>query len=362
MQKVKRQEVDETLRNCYRFAEDETLQKYYRFADKADEVNWNARYKPNQEFLAKLIPLILSFTDSSIRKVIDDKTSLRALVTISGGLDSSVSTMLAAEAMRKAKNNGSVKSTSLILLAFKGISDEDLEYARRFGNFITSSYTDLPVYYQESDLTPLLRAIDDHTEELVVASTRQKLYAGGLTTRLINLVGLEVSDKIGHCFINTTNGTEVVLGEFVIGAGGEYAPLVDFYKSRVYDIGELIGIPKFVLERPPINSTYGTDKIHTYFGEIPAGLTPRDVYAVLDPVLYLIYNKGFKPRTIAKGLGHSEKFVKNVYEKVKAQEHRREIPFFSVKDRTIRLKRTIETFTNEEIENFIEDSYNILRR
>jgi len=29
------------------------------------------------------------------------------------------------------------------------------------------------------------------------------------------------------------------------------APLVDFYKSRVYDIGELIGIPKFVSERPP---------------------------------------------------------------------------------------------------------------
>jgi len=33
-----------------------------------------------------------------------------------------------------------------------------------------------------------------------------------------------------------------------------------------------------------------------------------------------------------------------------------------VKDRSIRLKRTIETFTNEEIESFIEDSYNILRK
>jgi hypothetical protein len=65
--------------------------------------------------------------------------------------------------------------------------------------------------------------------------------------------------------------------------------------------------------------------------------------------------------TIVRRLGHSKKFAENVYEKVKAQEHRRAIPFFSVRDRLVRLKRTDEAFSNEEMESFIEDGYEILK-
>ena len=340
----------------------ETLEKHYRFADKIAEVNWDARYRQDNEFLKALIPSIYSFIDTSIRKVIQNQNELRAVVTLSGGLDSSVTSIITAKTMQIAKNAGTAKNTSLVLLAFRGVSEEDLEYARKTANEISLTYSDIPIHYQEKDLVKLLRKVDKYTEEIVSSSKVQRLYVGGLATRLINTIGLEFGDKTGHCLINSTNGTEVMLGEFVIGCGAECSPIVDFYKSRVYDIAELIDVPKFVLNRNPINSTYGTDKISTYFGEIPTNLTPRDVYAVLDPVLYLVHNKGYKPLTIVKRLGHSKSFAENIYKKIKEQEHRRNVPFFGVVDRKASIKRTPKEISNEDIERFIEDGYGILMR
>lgn len=94
--------------------------------------------------------------------------------------------------------------------------------------------------------------------------------------------------------------------------------------------------------------------------KIPNNFTPRDVYAVLDPVLYLVNNKKYRPLTIVKRLGHSKSFAENVYKKVKEQEHRRSIPFFGVRDRHISLKRTPEDISNVEMERFIENRYGIL--
>ncbi len=338
---------------------EEQIKNLYRFADKLGEVNWNARYRPNYPFMERLIPSIYEFTDKNVRKVIYDKDNLRAVVGISGGLDSSLTAWITVETMRRARKNNSVNNTSLILIAFRGMSEEDLEYARRFAEELSSRYHELSIDYQERDLTGLLKDIDGYTENIVSSLKSPKIYSGELATRLIDCVVLEVADKTGHCSMDSTNGTEIVLGEIVLGAGAECAPIADFYKSQVYDIAELIGVPEFILGRPPINSTFGNDKVASYFGEIPDDFTPRDVYRVLDPVLFLVYDKIYKPRTVTRRLGHSLKFAEKVYQRVRNQGHRRLRPFFAINDRWGKLKRTAEEVDNEELERFMEESLEI---
>lgn len=87
---------------------EEQIQFLYNFAQTREQVNWSARYKQNCTFLTGLVPYIENFLDQTVRRVIYDPTSLRIVVGISGGLDSSVSATLAAEAIKRAREERSV--------------------------------------------------------------------------------------------------------------------------------------------------------------------------------------------------------------------------------------------------------------
>lgn len=332
---------------------EQQIKDLYRFADRKEEVNWEAKYKPNPDFIKKLLPYIYNYTAESIKRVTFNKDSLKAVIGLSGGLDSSAATLIVAESMRRTRKAGRVNDNSLVLVTFRGMSEEDLVQARLFAQYIKSEYEDLPISYLEEDLTELLTHINALTDKMVSETGRKKIYSGELATRLISSCVLEYGDKTGHCAIDTTNGTEILLGEFVIGAGADYAPISDFYKSQVYDMAEALGVPDFILDRPPINSTFGNDKVASYFGETPAGLKPKDAYAVLDPVISLIHDKGLGPRKISEHLGHSLKFTENVYKRVKNQGHRMHIPYFVVNDRWTKIRRTAKDIPKEDLRSFM---------
>lgn len=253
---------------------------------------------------------------------------------------------------RRSSDNG-----RLVLMTFNGMSQEDLEYGRRFAEDLERKFENIEIEYAERDIRPLMNSIHGFTDDMVQTTRGTKIYPGELATRLIDLVTLEYADKTGHCGIDSTNGSEIVLGEIVLGAGLEYSPISDLYKSQVFDLGEALESPQYVLDRNPINSTFGTDKIKSYFGEIPEGLTARDVYAVLDPVLFHIFDKKMKPRGIAKKLGHSQGFVERVYQRVRNQDHRRKHPYFALNDRRISLSRTIKDKSNQEFKEYLDSCF-----
>lgn len=331
--------------------------KLYRFAEKVDEVNWNARYKPNNEFLSFMMPYMLNYAEESIKKVTFEKKDLRAVVGLSGGLDSCVSALLVANAMFQGINLGSSEKGRLVLMTFNAMSQEDLEYGRMFGNYLNKKFQEIKIKYIERDLRSLMKTIHNFTEETIRKTRGRKIYPGELSSRLMNLVTLEYADKTGHCCVDSTNGSEIVLGEIVLGSGFEYSPLSDLYKSQVFDIAEFLDMPKYIVNRNPINSTFGIDKIHSYFGEIPNRFSARDIYAVLDPVLFHIFDKKMKPRVIARKLGHSIKFVERVYQRFKNQDHRRKPPYFALNDRRMNFARTIADRPNKDFNQYLEGCF-----
>jgi len=331
--------------------------RLYRFAEKADEVNWNAQYQQNSEFMKFMMPHMLDYAEESIKKVTFEKKDLRAVIGLSGGLDSCVSAWLVANAMSRGIKRGSSDKGRLVLMTFNGMSQEDLEYGQRFGEDLERSFREIEVKYVERDIRPLMHAVHEFTDDMVHATGGNKIYPGELATRLIDLATLEYADKTGHCGVDSTNGSEIVLGEIVLGAGLEYSPISDLYKSQVFDLGELLETPQYVLDRNPINSTFGTDKIRSYFGEIPEGFSARDVYAVLDPILFYIFDKKMKPRGITRKLGHPQEFVERVYQRVRNQDHRRKHPYFALNDRRVSLSRTISDKSNEDFKQYLEGCF-----
>ncbi|MBI2670668.1 hypothetical protein HYX18_01655 [Candidatus Woesearchaeota archaeon] len=209
--------------------------------------------------------------------------------------------------------------------------------------------TNMRIFLAEMDLNPLMQQISRGTNRVIERINTHMCYPGELATRLISLVNLEFADRIGHCAVGTTNGTEIVLGEFVIGAANECEPIADIYKSQVFDIGEILGISRYILERNPINSTFGTDKIHTYFAEIPDGLDARAVYSVLDPVVHHLFDLKLEPSEVARRLGHSKSFVDKVARRIRNQDHRRRIPFFCLEDKIETTKSSIESIPQEDV-------------
>lgn len=173
-------------------------------------------------------------------------------------------------------------------------------------------------------------AVHNLTDAMIQTTEGKKVYPGELATRLIDLLVLEYADKTSHCSIDPVNASEIALGEIVLGCGMEYRPINNFYKSMVFALGDLLGAPDYIINRNPINSTFGTDKIHSYFGEIPKNLSAREVYEVLDCVLFNIFDKKIGPKKIAQELGHSLGFVEKVYQRVMNQDHRRDPPCFVI--------------------------------
>jgi len=326
----------------------------YRFADKKDQVNWDFTYRPDDSFMDFMIPYMLDYAEGSIKRVTFEDKDLRAVIGLSGGLDSCVSAWLVARAMQRGIERGTSDSGRLALITFDGMSKEDLEYGRQFGEDMIRDFPGLDIQYVERDLRPMMSSIHRFTDGLVSETKGTKRYPGELATRLIDLLTLEYADKAGHCGIDSTNGSEIVLGEIVLGAGLEYSPICDIYKSQVFDLGDRLGMPSYVIDRNPINSTFGTDKIHSYFGEIPEGLGAREVYGVVDPVLYHIWDLKLKPEEIIGKTGHSLEFLKNLYKRVRNQDHRREHPFFSITDKEGESERTVTSRPNSDFERYME--------
>src|SRR3989344_7979415 len=126
--------------------------RLYRFAEKADEVNWDARYQQNPEFMRFMIPHMLDYAEKSIKKVTFEEKDLRAVIGLSGGLDSCVSAWLVANAMSRGINRRSSENGRLVLMTFNGMSQEDLEYGRKFGADLERKFPEIEVRYVERDL------------------------------------------------------------------------------------------------------------------------------------------------------------------------------------------------------------------
>ncbi len=231
------------------------------------------------------------------------------VVALSGGLDSAVSTELLNKYCK-------AKGCNLKILVM-GEGDHN-EYIDRYlgtpAEWIDIQYAKLMCQennldFEYLDITRDIKALRDrYTKKWAISGQLPRLRANHLYAMA------EEHDLIS---VGTTNGSEYILAAFSTGGpAGNIAPLLDLYKTEVYAIARDIGIPKYIQERMPLinelnlpdNSFYGRTVDST----------------ILDPIIRRLWFHKQNPIKVAKELGHSERWVRDIDEKrIKGESCRR---------------------------------------
>jgi NAD+ synthase len=248
--------------------------------------------------------ILVAFIGNEVRK-----TGLtRVVVGLSGGVDSALSAMLAAQALGP-------KNVLAVLMPYKSSnpdSQADAEIVAQKSGF-------------ESLLVDITPQIDAYFERFPDADARRR---GNKMARERMTILYDQSACWNGLVLGTSNKTELLLGYGTLYGDMASAinPLGDLYKTQVWALSEAIGVPQaIVLKEPSADLWTGqTDE-----GEL--GFTYREV----DKLLYLMVDQRYtKAELVAAGF--SERFVDEVALRIMNTQFKRRLPVIAkVSQRTI---------------------------
>jgi NAD+ synthase len=241
---------------------------------------------------------------SFVRQRIDDTGAAGVVVPMSGGIDSTVTAAVAAEALPPDR---------VLALGLPCHETED------FGTTdVRTVATGLGVEYREIRLQPLL----DRFEAAVaseIGSTRDRTAIGNALARLRMTCAYYAANTRSYLVLGTANRSELLLGYFTKhGDGGaDLYPLGDLYKTEVRALAPAVGIPQRIIAKEP---TAGFWADQTDASELGAS------YDVLDRLLLRLVDRDEPPDVVADDLGLAPSFVGEVLERCAESAHKRTSP------------------------------------
>ena len=229
----------------------------------------------------------------------------KAILGLSGGIDSAVTAALAVRALGAENVRG-------VLMPSQHSSDHSVQDARQLAQNLGIQYDLVPIepLYQafETSLSSLFWAFPANlTEENIQARVRGTLL-------------MAMSNKFGNILLNTSNKSEMAVGYGTLYGDmcGGLAVLGDVYKTEVYELAHYLNkdgacIPPNSIEKPPS-------------AELRPGQKDSDslpLYEVLDPLLYQYIECRKGPNELVE-MGFESDLVKRVLRMVNINEFKRE--------------------------------------
>jgi NAD+ synthase len=260
---------------------------------------------PRPEINAPLVHrLLVAFIRNEFLKVGIN----RAVVGISGGVDSSLSAMLAAHALGPDNVLG-------IMMPYKTSSKESVEHAGLLAE--RAGIKTLRV-----DITP---QVDAYFERFPDAD---RLRRGNKMARERMTILYDHSAAFKALVLGTSNKTELLLGYGTLH--GDMASAVnpngDLFKTQIWALAEEVGVPEEIVSKKPSPDLWVGQ---TSEGEL--GFTYRQV----DELLFLMIDRRYSQDELIE-LGFAEHFVRRVSEMVRNSQFKRRMPVIAkLSERTI---------------------------
>jgi NAD+ synthase len=222
----------------------------------------------------------------------------RAVIALSGGIDSALSCWLAAEAL------GS-ENVLAVRMPYRTSSPDSLEHAQKVIDALGVQSLTIPI-------TEMVDPYINRVPEL------NQVRRGNLMARARMIVIYDQSEAFQGLVVGTGNKTEILLGYTTLYGDSACAinPLGDLYKTQVRQLSHDLGIPQEIVQKPPSADLWENQ---TDEGEL--GFT----YAEVDQLLYLLVDQRYSPEDCFAA-GFAESFVKVVIRRIQRNHFKRILP------------------------------------
>lgn len=244
------------------------------------------------------------FLRDEIRKVGFEK----AIIGLSGGVDSAVSCTLAAQAI-------GAHNVLAVRMPYTASSPDSLEHAQMIVDA-------LGIPSETIDITPM---VDPLFERLPDIDAKRK---GNVMARERMIILYDRSAALGGLVVGTSNKTELLLGYGTLFGDMASAvnPIGDLYKTQVRRLAAHLGVPQPIIDKSPSADLWAgqTDE-----GEM--GVTYKEV----DRLLVMLIDERYTPAEAVES-GFDARFVERVWRMVRVSHFKRRGPIIAkLSSRTI---------------------------
>jgi len=222
----------------------------------------------------------------------------RAVVGLSGGVDSALSCYLVARAL------GS-ENVLAVRMPYKSSSQDSLDHAQAVIDALGVQSLTIPI-------TEMVQPYFDRYPDI------GQVRRGNIMARARMIVLYDQSEVFDGLVVGTGNKTEILLGYTTLFGDSACAlnPLGDLYKTQVRQLALAMGVPEVIVQKPPTADLW---KGQTDEGEL--GFT----YAEVDKLLYLLVDQRYTPEDCVQA-GFGEAFVRLVVQRIRRNHFKRILP------------------------------------
>ena len=232
----------------------------------------------------------------------------RAVIGLSGGIDSALSCVLAVEAL-------GAENVLAVRMPYKASSKDSLNDAQLL-------IDQLGVPNKTIEITDMIEPLFKLDPQI------SKMRMGNIMARERMIVLYDQSEVFKGLVVGTSNKTEILLGYSTMYGDSASAmnPIGDLYKTQIRQLSRALNIPASIIDKAPSADLW---EGQTDEGEL--GFT----YEEVDKLLYLLVDQRYSPQE-AIDEGFSEKFVNAVTTRIRRNQFKRMLPpIAKVSNRTI---------------------------
>lgn len=229
----------------------------------------------------------------------------KAVLGLSGGLDSAIVAFLASKALGPENVIG-------ILMPYRTSNMSSIDDAMKMVEFTG-------INHKIIEITNAVEAIAKHN--MTDPEHLRAVRLGNIMARVRMITLFDFSTAHNAIVFGTGNRSEILLGYFTLFGDGANAinPIGSIYKTHLFQLAEHLELPEAVVKKAP-----SADLFEGQTDESELGFE----YKNMDPVLYALFDlKMDKEAVIAKG--HNKELVEFVYKKVLSMQYKTKIPIIA---------------------------------